>query len=69
MSNVIRFVTNNKKSKKEIIKSKNSSCEIIIFPGIRYSWSDNSEMSKNKAAKRRRNAVKTSIEQKRKRGA
>jgi len=68
MSNVIRFVTKNSKSKSEKLNSITSSCEIIIFPGIRYSRSENSEINDSKATKRRRNTVRTSIEPKRKRG-
>jgi len=68
MSNVIRFVTKNNESKSEKLNSITSGCEIIIFPGIRYSRSENSEINDSKATKRRRNTVRTSIEPKRKRG-
>ena len=69
MSNVIRFVTKNRYSKSKKLNSITVGCEIIIFPGIRYSRSKNSEISDSKATKRRRNTVKTSIEPKRKRGS
>jgi hypothetical protein len=68
MSNVIRFVTKNNKSKNQKIKSINSDCEIIIFPGIRYSWPEDAEVKDRKTAKRRSNSVKATIEPKRKRG-
>ncbi len=68
MSNVIRFVTNNNKSKNQKIKSINLDCEIIIFPGIRYSRPDDIEVKNRKTSKRRSNSVKAPIEPKRKRG-
>ena len=68
MSNVVRFFTKNNNSKSEKLNSINSGCEIVIFPGIRYSRSENSETSDIKLTKRRRNTMKTSIEPKRKRG-
>ena len=68
MSNVFRFVTQNKRSKIKKINSITSDCEIIIFPGIRYCRSENSDLQDKNITKRRRNTIKTSNEPKRKRG-
>ena len=68
MSNVIRFVTGNKPSKNKKKSSNTSGCEIIIFPGIRYSRSETIKIYDTKITKRKRNTLKTSNEPKRKRG-
>lgn len=68
MSNVIRFVTKNRYSKSKKLNSITVGCEIIIFPGIRYSRPDDIEVKNRKTSKRRSNSVKATIEPKRKRG-
>jgi hypothetical protein len=68
MANVLRFVTQEKRSKLKKKISISSGCEIIIFPGIRYNRSENIEIRDENVTKRRANTVKTSTEPKRKRG-
>ena len=54
MSNVFRFVTQNKRSKIKKINSITSGCEIIIFPGIRYSTEKNPVFNDKIVAKTRK---------------
>ena len=59
MSNIIRFVTSNYRSKENKIDNKNSDCEIIILPVIQYCRSENSISVKKLTTKRSKSSVKS----------
>jgi hypothetical protein len=52
MSNIIRFVTSNYRSKENKIDNKTSGCEIIILPVIQYCRSENPAFSDKKVTGR-----------------
>jgi hypothetical protein len=68
MSNIIRFVTKNNKSK--TIKNLKivQNCEILLFTGVRYCRSEDDSIQNSKSIKRRRSCIKQQNEPKRRRG-
>ena len=68
MSNVIRFNNANQSSKSCNNSNLTQSCEIIIFPGIRYYRGEIPVLEEKKIKRKRKIIAKGSVELKRRRG-